>query len=168
MDAATRVNELITPTLADMGYEVVRVRFGGKPAVLQIMAERVRDGGMDIDDCEAVSRAVSAIMDVEDPIPSAYNLEVSSPGIDRPLTRLKDFARWAGHEARIELNAPQDGRKRFKGLLMGLDGEAISLVVDGQSLTVPFAAIRDAKLVLTDALLAAARAAEAAETQPID
>jgi len=156
MDAVSRIEALIAPTLADMGYEIVRVRFGGKPAVLQIMAERAADGLMDIDDCEAVSRAVSAILDVEDPIEQAYNLEVSSPGIDRPLTRQKDFVRWAGHEAKVELKAAVEGRKRFRGLLFGVDGGNVRILVDGTEMSFAFADVHDAKLILTDELIKAA------------
>jgi ribosome maturation factor RimP len=168
MDAVTRITQLIAPTLAEMGYELVRVRHGGKPVVLQIMAERSRDGGMDIDDCEAISRAVSAILDVEDPIAGAYNLEVSSPGIDRPLTRLKDFGRWAGHEAKLELSAPLDGRKRFRGLLAGVDGDLVRMTVEGADVALPFDQIRDAKLILTDALIAAVKVATDVDDQQPD
>ena len=118
------------------------------------MAERP-DGRMNVDDCAALSRALSEFLDREDPIEGEYLLEVSSPGIDRPLTRITDFARWAGHEARIELQAPDaNGRKRFKGLLLGLSGHEVVIEADGQRLFFPFRAIAEAKLVLTDKLIA--------------
>ncbi len=110
-----RIAEIITPVIEDLGYELVRVRLmTGKESTLQIMAQRP-DGSIEVDDCAAISTAVSAILDVEDPIVDAYTLEVSSPGIDRPLTRLKDFDRWIGFEAKIETEELIDGRRRFKG-----------------------------------------------------
>lgn len=165
MDRAKQVERLIEPSLAAMGYRLVQVRLMGgqhRPTV-QIMAERAADGGMSVEDCADVSRAVSAILDVEDPLPSAYVLEVSSPGIDRPLTRLDDFARFAGHEARLETHAPIDGRKRFRGVILSVDDGAVrlALVAPEQSPTgrvecaIPFAAVDKAKLVLTDALIEA-------------
>lgn len=117
------------------------------------MAERP-DGTMNVDDCAALSRALSEFLDAEDPIDGEYVLEVSSPGIDRPLTRITDYARWSGHEARIELAAPDaTGRKRFKGLLLGLDGNDVVVDVEGERLSFPFRAIAEAKLVLTDKLI---------------
>jgi ribosome maturation factor RimP len=132
----------------------VRLRLmGGKTKTLQIMAERP-DGTMNIDDCAELSHALSEFLEAEDPIEGEYNLEVSSPGIDRPLTRITDFARWAGHEAKVELTAPDaSGRKRFKGLLLGLDGNDIVAEVDGERKNFPFASIAEAKLVLTDKLI---------------
>src|SRR5262245_32028293 len=119
---ALRVAKLVEPVLEGMGFRLVRVKFCG-PA-LQIMAERP-DGRFSIDDCEQASRAVSPVLDLEDPIPGRYHLELSSPGIDRPLVRQEDFERWAGHEAKIEMAVPQAGRKRFRGILEGFaDGEA--------------------------------------------
>lgn len=126
---------------------------GGKRKTLQIMAERA-DGHMDVEDCARLSRALSDFLEREDPIEGEYVLEVSSPGIDRPLTRLMDFARWAGHEARLELHAPDaNGRKRFKGVLLGLDGNDVVIDAEGERFAFPFAAIADAKLVLTDKLI---------------
>jgi len=163
-----RVRLLIEPSMADMGYRLVRVRYtgGGRP-VLQIMAERVADGGMDIEDCEAVSRAVSALLDVEDPIPGNYTLEVSSPGIDRPLTRPKDYVRWAGHIARLETALPVEGRRRFKGTLLGLEDNLVRLRLDdGKEAAVPLEAVTRAKLELTDRLIEEHRlAAEGAAGQ---
>lgn len=155
---AAEVEALIAPSLVDLGFEIVRVQMmGGQRQVLQIMAERP-DGSLSIEDCTLISRTVSALLDVEDPIPGAYNLEVSSPGVDRPLTRLKDFVRYAGWEGRVELSAAHEGRKRFKGRLAGVDGESILLDVEEGRVAVPFRSLAKAKLVLTDELLAAARA----------
>lgn len=156
MDAIARIESIIGPSLEAMGYEVVRVRLtGNQRPVLQIMAERKADGQMTIDDCEQVSRTVSALLDVEDPINGAYELEVSSPGIDRPLTRAKDYERFAGFEARVETKRPIDGRKRFRGQVLGLAGEAVALSVEGARVEIPLADVAGAKLVLTDELIAA-------------
>jgi ribosome maturation factor RimP len=155
---AAEVEQLIAPALEAMGYDIVRVQLsGGDSLRLQIMAERRSDGSMNVDDCAEVSRAVAAILDVEDPIDSAYTLEVSSPGIDRPLTRLADFDRFAGFEARIETGQPVEGRRRFRGRLLGSRGENIALVCDDDEITLPFAELQKAKLVLTDELIAASR-----------
>jgi ribosome maturation factor RimP len=154
-----RVLALIAPSILAMGYEIVRVRLSGKEhPTLQIMADRSDDAPISVDDCEAISRSVSAILDVEDPIKAAYTLEVSSPGIDRPLTRGKDWARWAGHLARVELAVPLDGRKRFSGTVLGLEGRAGKLKLDdGAEVALPLDAVRTARLVLTDALIDATR-----------
>lgn len=151
-----RLAEIITPSVESLGYSLVRVRLmGGKRATLQIMAERVADGGMDVEDCATLSRQLSAVLDVEDPIADEYMLEVSSPGIDRPLTRRVDFDRWAGHEAKLELRDAIDGRKRFRGELKGLDGDSVVLALEGgEDARLPFEDLSDAKLVLTDALIA--------------
>jgi ribosome maturation factor RimP len=157
LDGNTRIARLIAPPLEAMGFDLVRVRFGGgRRPVLQIMAERP-DGTMTVEDCAEVSRAVSAVLDVEDPIPGEYLLEVSSPGIDRPLTRLADFERFKGFEAKVELALPMDGRKRFRGRLDGLtaDEEVRLADTEGGNVLLPFHAIADAKLVLTDELIAA-------------
>lgn len=147
---------MITPSLEDMGYELVRITLtGSDKKVLQIMAEKP-DGTMTIDGCTEVSRMVSALLDVEDPISGAYDLEVSSPGIDRPLTRRKDYERWAGFEAKVELDQAVDGQRRYRGVLLGLERGMILLKTDdGQRLELPFADVRKAKLVLTDELIAA-------------
>ncbi len=152
-----RLAEILTPVIEGMGYELVRVRLmGGKKKTVQIMAERP-DGGIEVDDCAEISTAVSAVLDVEDPIEDAYTLEVSSPGIDRPLTRLKDFDTWQGYEARLETTEMIEGRRRFKGVLQGTeDGEVlIEIAADGQPVTIglEFDWLADAKLVLTDELI---------------
>ena len=152
-----RLAEIITPVIEDMGFELVRVRYmGGKTATVQIMAERP-DGGIEVDDCADISTAVSATLDVEDPIEDAYNLEVSSPGIDRPLTRLKDFETWEGYEAKLETADLIDGRRRFKGTLQGVEGSEvlIEIEVNGDPVTIglQFDWLSDAKLVLTDDLI---------------
>jgi len=154
-----RIEAIIEPTLADLGFEIVRVQLSGdhNPR-LQIMAEPVDERDMTVDDCADISRAVSALLDVEDPISGAYTLEVSSPGLDRPLVRLEHFRRFAGFEARVELTDAQgdDGRKRFKGRLAGVEGENVLLDVDGETKVLPFGVIHRAKLIMTDELLAAA------------
>ena len=152
-----RMAEIITPVIEDMGFELVRVRLmGGETATLQIMAQKP-DGSSEVDDCAAISTAVSATLDVEDPIVDAYNLEVSSPGIDRPLTRLKDFDTWDGYEVKLETTEMIDGRRRFKGPIRGTEGgEAlIEIEVNGEAQTIglEFDWISDAKLVLTDELI---------------
>ena len=158
---AAEVERLIAPALEAMGYDIVRVQLsGGDRLRLQIMAERSSDGRMNVDDCAEVSRAVAAILDVEDPIDSAYTLEVSSPGIDRPLTRLADFDRFAGFEVRLETALPVHGRRRFRGRLLGTRGEDIVMVCEERELTLPFADMQKAKLVLTDELIAASRQAD--------
>jgi ribosome maturation factor RimP len=158
---AERIAKLITPAIEAMGFELVRVQVSGSQRpTLQIMAEPSNGRVMSVDDCAEVSRAISAVLDVEDPIAGAYSLEVSSPGIDRPLVRPKDYERFIGHEAKIETNAPIDGRKRFKGPIKSVDANAVELTVDGADIRMPFAAIHKAKLVLTDALIALHQAAE--------
>ncbi len=150
-----RIAKLIEPSLHDMGYCLVRVQFtSGSRAVLQIMAERVDDGAMGVDDCAALSRTISALLDVEDPIAGAYTLEVSSPGIDRPLVRLGDFDRFAGLEAKVELGSAIDGRKRFRGRLIGVVGDRVRMRLgNGGTVELPFADVAQAKLVLTDELI---------------
>lgn len=156
------IARIIEPSLDAMGYRLVRIMLTGlRRPTLQVMAERRDDQPMTVDDCADISRTVSAMLDVADPIAGAYTLEISSPGLDRPLVRPEDYDRFAGFEARIELSAPLDGRKRFKGRLLGRDGEAVRLVGDGGELRLPLAAIARAKLVLTDDLLAQARQAPA-------
>lgn len=154
---------LIEPEAQALGFELVRVRMtGGKSdPTLQVMAERPDTRQLTIDDCADLSRRLSDALDAaeaagRDPIDGAYRLEVSSPGIDRPLTRLKDYADWAGHEARLTLAAPVEGRKQLIGVLGGVDGEEVAIDVRGfRAMTVPFAAIADAKLLLTDKLIEA-------------
>jgi ribosome maturation factor RimP len=149
-----RLAAIVAPVIEGMGFELVRLRLmGGRRAVLQIMAERP-EGGIEIEDCARISRAVGAALDVEDPISGEYTLEVSSPGIDRPLTRLKDFARYEGYEARLETAEAIDGRRRFRGELAGVqDGEVLIEIPEG-TIGLSFDMLADAKLVLTDALVA--------------
>jgi ribosome maturation factor RimP len=152
-----RLTAIVGPTLAGMGYELVRVVLIGRDnPTVQIMADRADGAQITVEDCEAISHAVSAVIDVEDPLPGAWTLEVSSAGIDRPLTRPKDWNRFAGHMARAETALPVDGRKRFSGIVLGADTTAARLRLDdGVEVTLPLAHIRRAKLVLTDALIAA-------------
>jgi ribosome maturation factor RimP len=148
-----RLAEILTPVIEGMGFELVRVRFmGGKTKTVQIMAERP-DGGIEVDDCAQISTAVSAALDVEDPIEEAYTLEVSSPGIDRPLTRLKDFEAFEGYEAKIETTELIDGRRRFKGVLAGVEGSEVLINVEEGTIGLEFDWLSDAKLVLTDELI---------------
>jgi ribosome maturation factor RimP len=156
---AARVAAVIEPVLASLGYRLVRVRvtaFAG--CTVQIMAER-SDGSMNIDDCEVVSRALSPVLDVSDPIETAYRLEISSPGIDRPLVRRSDFDRYAGHVAHVEMQVPVDGRRRFRGELLGTDGDAVRLRFgdtdhDRNDVLLPINDMTEARLVLTDSLIA--------------
>jgi len=147
--------ELLDPVAEAVGYEIVRLRLmGGQTRRLQIMAERP-DGDMNVEDCTRLSRAVSEVMDAADPITGEYTLEVSSPGIDRPLTRLKDFETYEGLEARLELDRVAEGRKRFKGVLAGVEDNNVGIDLEGEAETamVPFAWIVEAKLILNDELL---------------
>ena len=148
-----RMAEIITPVIEDLGYELVRVRLmSGKESTLQIMADRPQ-GGIEVDDCAKISHALSAALDVEDPILEPYTLEVSSPGIDRPLTRLKDFEMFEGYEAKIETDELIDGRRRFKGALAGVDGDEVLINVDEGTIGLQLDWLSDAKLVLTDDLI---------------
>jgi len=159
MDVAKRVADLIAPSLTDMGFELVRVQFTGNTRkTLQVMAERVDRVAMTVEDCAQISRAASALLDVEDPIAGQYLLEVSSPGLDRPLTRKDDFVRFAGFEVKIEIAMPIDGRKRFKGRLIGLsdEGAIVMATEEAGEIAVPFSNFVRGKLVLTDDLIKAA------------
>jgi ribosome maturation factor RimP len=152
-----RIAEIIGPTVEGLGFELVRVRLlGGKTKTIQIMADRP-DGGIEVADCATISTAVSAVLDVEDPLDEAYTLEVSSPGIDRPLTRLKDFDAWQGYEARIETSDLIDGRRRFRGVLDGTEGDEVLIAIEenGEEVTIglKFDWLSDAKLILTDELI---------------
>jgi ribosome maturation factor RimP len=148
-----RVAEIIEPVIVDLGFELVRVRLmAGKTQTLQIMAQRA-DGTIEVDDCAQISTAVSAVLDVEDPILDAYTLEVSSPGIDRPLTRLKDFDRWEGYVAKLETDETIDGRRRFKGILAGIEGTEVLIEIEEGTVGLEFDWLSDAKLVLTDDLI---------------
>ena len=152
-----RIEEIIAPTLTEMGYVIVRLQLqGDRRPTLQIMAERADRKTMDVEDCAKISRAVSPLLDVDDPIEEAYSLEVSSPGVDRPLVRAEDFERFAGFEARVEISYLVEGRKRFTGRLVGLVDGDVQILVDGVAQNLPFEDIVKAKLVLTDDLLAAA------------
>ena len=167
------LHDLLEPSLASLGYELVQVRLlsGGRPT-LQVYAEPLSGAPMRMDDCSTVSRHVSAVLDVEDPIAGAYNLEVGSPGIDRPLTRTKDYADWVGHEARLTLAEPIDGQKQFKGELEGIDPEGVIAIRNrtGALAYVPFDQVIDAKLALTDKLIAATvpLSADGAEEEEIE
>jgi ribosome maturation factor RimP len=161
------LEQLIEPSIEDAGYELVRVEImtgGGR--TLQVMIERKDRIPISVDDCADVSRLLSAILDVEDPLPGSYNLEVSSPGLDRPLVRLADYERFAGFEARIEMDRPLEGRRRFRGRLTGVergDRDLVCIVCDGEGTALPFSGIRRASLVVTDDLIeAASREAAAA------
>ena len=159
MDVARHVADLILPPLVDMGFELVRVQFTGTiRRTLQIMAERADRTAMTVDDCAGISRAVSALLDVEDPIAGQYLLEVSSPGLDRPLTRKEDFVRFMGFVVKLETTMPVDGRKRFSGKLLGLSDDGVITMVsdEGVEIAVPFSNFARAKLVLTDDLIKAA------------
>ncbi len=148
-----KLAEIIQPVIEGLGYELVRVRMqGGKTKALQIMAERP-DGGIEVDDCAKISTAISAILDVEDPLEDPYALEVSSPGIDRPLTRQKDFDMWNGYEAKIETEELVDGRRRFKGVLAGTNDDEVLITIDEGTIGLKFDWLSDAKLVLTDDLI---------------
>lgn len=163
-DIDRRILELIEPVARDLGYHIVRVRLmAGRWATLQIMAERISDGTMGVGDCETLSREISSLLEIEDPIHDAYVLEVSSPGLDRPLTTLADFVTYEGYLARVELDRLVEGRKRFRGVLAGVDGEAIDIDLDGESDTaqIPFAWVSEAKLLITDEMIKAGQAARA-------
>ncbi|MEM1375186.1 MAG: ribosome maturation factor RimP [Pseudomonadota bacterium] len=148
-----RIREIIEPTIEGMGFELVRVRLqGGNNPILQVMAQKP-DGTIEVDDCADLSNAVSAVMDVEDPILEAYTLEVSSPGIDRPLTRLKDFDLWEGYVAKIETEELIDGRRRFKGVLSGTEDDDVLIEIEEGTIGLKFDWLADAKLVLTDDLI---------------
>ncbi|MEO9608297.1 MAG: ribosome maturation factor RimP [Sulfitobacter pontiacus] len=148
-----RMAEIITPVIEDMGFELVRVRLmSGKSTTLQVMADRP-DGGIEVDELALISQSISAVMDVEDPILDEYTLEVSSPGIDRPLTRLKDFEMFEGYEAKIETGELIDARRRFKGELAGVEDDEVLINVEEGTIGLKFDWLTDAKLVLTDDLI---------------
>ncbi len=155
---AAECASLVEPVLESLGFRLVRVQISGRDGkTLQIMAER-HDGTISIDDCEAISREVSPLLDVHEPVSGSYRLEISSPGIDRPLVRPSDFEDWAGYEAKVELREPVDGRKRFRGVIEGFDDGEVRMTVDlgepgEQVLGFPVALVGDAKLVLTDELI---------------
>ena len=173
-----RIAEIVEPVIVDLGYRLVRIRVNGNNGcTLQIMAERP-DGTMAVEDCEEISHAVSPALDVDDPINTAYHLEISSPGIDRPLVRGGDFERWAGHLAKIEMAVPQAGRKRYRGHILNVEEGCVLVkladVPEGQEDTarLPLEAIGSASLVMTDELIDAAlkadKAAKTARGEPAD
>ncbi len=152
-----QIQELIEAAMADLGFEVVRVMImGDRNKVLQIMLDRQDESALTIDDCALASREISALLDVEDPLDGAYHLEVSSPGIDRPLTRLKDFSRFAGEQAKIELKTKIDDRRRFSGTLKGVEDDNVLIETEGEMLTIAFDDILKSKLIMNDALMNAA------------
>lgn len=154
----SHIAALIGPSLSAMGYRLVRVMLtGGRRATLQVMAERRDEVPMSVEDCAEISRSVSALLDVADPIAGSYILEVSSPGIDRPLVERADYDRFAGFEAKIELNEPLAGRRRFRGRLLGTSADEVRLMTAAGEMRLPFAAILRAKLVLSEELIAAAQ-----------
>ena len=151
-----RISSIIEPSLLAMGYGVVQIRMreGSGHRTLQIMAERSDGRAMTVDDCADISRNVSALLDVEDPIPGAYTLEVSSPGIDRPLIKRADFERFKGYDAKVETKLPLEGRRRFKGKLAGVEGDDIRIQPkDAPEARIPLSNLQSAKLVLTDELI---------------
>ena len=152
-----RIAATIAPALVDLGYELVRVLILGRERpTVQVMADRADGSQISVRDCERITHAVSALLDVDDPLPGRWTLEVSSAGIDRPLTRPKDWARFAGHTARAEMTFPIEGRRRFNGTILGADDRAARLRLDdGAEVTLPLAEVRRAKLLLTDALIEA-------------
>jgi len=152
-----RIAQTVEPSLEAMGYRLVRVVVtSGRRPTLQVMAERRDDQPMTVEDCAQISHSVSALLDVADPIAGAYMLEISSPGIDRPLVRAEDYDRFSGFEARIELARPIEGRKRFRGRLLGTSAGSVRLATETGEVTLPFADVARAKLVLTDDLIGAA------------
>lgn len=168
-----RIVALIEPTAAQMGYRIVRVRLSGnRRKRLQIMAERESDGQFEITDCERLSRALSPMFDMDDVVKGEFDLEVSSPGIDRPLMRIEDFERWQGYDVKLETAAMINGQRRFKGVIAGVKGDAITLATQAGDVTLDFSALSDARLVLTDKLieldLKRAKAAEAAGQNQFD
>ncbi|MEQ8229130.1 MAG: ribosome maturation factor RimP [Rhodospirillales bacterium] len=156
MTLEQRIAEIIGPSIEDLGFELVRVLMSGqRRKKLQIMAEPLDGSQMTVDHCAVISRTISALLDVDDPIDDAYTLEVSSPGIDRPLVKLADFERFAGFDARIEMNVAIDGRRRFSGRLKGVAGDEVVIDVEEGEVRLPFADIQKSKLLMTDELIAA-------------
>jgi ribosome maturation factor RimP len=155
LEPSDRIAGLIQPTIEDLGFDLVRVLVRGKQQpVLEIMAEPLDGSPMTVEGCASISRAVSALLEVDDFLPGPYTLEVSSPGLDRPLVRLKDFERFTGFEAKVEMARPVDGQRRFRGRLLGVDGDRVRLHVNDATCDLVHADIQRAKLVLTDELLA--------------
>jgi len=151
--AVARLEPIFEPVIEQAGFKLVRLRLmGGSAQTLQVMAERP-DGSMNVEDCAELSRVLLDFIEKDDPIAGEYELEVSSPGIDRPLTRPQDFSRWSGHEAKLELDGLYEGRKRWRGLVLGLDGADVMIRADGKDIRFPFRSVLNAKLVLTDKLI---------------
>jgi len=158
MDLSNKIQRLIEPSVDDLGFDIVRVQVSGKNELLmQVMVEHKDGQGMTVDDCAIVSRAISAILEVEDPIKDPYTLEVSSPGLDRPLVKLRDFERFQGHQVRVETSLAQDGQKRFKGQLLGVEDETVKILLDGREVILAYSDIRRAKLLLTDNVISAVK-----------
>ena len=157
MTIEREVEDLLSPSLDALGFEVVRVRLmgGGDRRTVQIMIDRIDERPISVDDCALASRQLSAVLDVEDPISGTYVLEVSSPGIDRPLTKERDFVRFAGFEAKVELERAQEGQKRFRGRVLGCEDGVVTLMTEKGEAALPVGGIAAAKLVLTDELIAA-------------
>ena len=146
---------IVEPVIKDMGFHLVMLEFKG--GVLQILAEDPRTGNLSLDDCTAINKMLSPLLEVEDPIPGAYTLEISSPGIDRPLMKAEDFAKFAGYDAKVELDESMDGQRRFRGKILGVDEEFVTLLVDKVEHRLEIAAMKKARLVLTDDLIKATR-----------
>ncbi|MEE8351599.1 MAG: ribosome maturation factor RimP [Rhodospirillales bacterium] len=158
MDLSNKIQRLIEPSVDDLGFDIVRVQVSGKNELLmQVMVEHKNGQGMTADDCAIVSRAISAILEVEDPIKDPYTLEVSSPGLDRPLVKLRDFERFQGHQVMVETSLAQDGQKRFKGQLLGVEDETVKILLDGREVILAYPDIRRAKLLLTDDVISAVK-----------
>ena len=159
MDLLQQIEAIIAPSLQDMGFEIIRIRFSGqKRMTLQIMVDRMDELPINVDECAEISHVVSALLDVDDPIQTAYRLEISSPGLDRPLTRPKDFITWQGFNARITLKWMQDGQKRFRGMIVNYVNDKLLLGQEnGIEVELPFAQIEEAKLLLDDKLLEASK-----------
>lgn len=168
MSGTEKIRTMIDLSVVDAGFDLVRVQFlDDRRKILQIMIERRDRRPVTVDDCATVSRIVSTLLDVEDPVSGRYNLEVSSPGIDRPLVKVADYERFAGFEAMVETKQALDGRKKFRGRIAGVDGVNIQMDCDGESAALPFDEIRRASLVITDELIEVARreASAAAQTE---
>lgn len=146
---------IVEPVIKDMGFQLVLLEFKG--GVLQILAEDPKTGNLSLDDCTAINKMLSPLLEVEDPIPGAYTLEISSPGIDRPLMNANDFAKYAGYDAKVELDESMDGQRRFRGKIMGVNEEFVTLLVDKVEHRIEIAAMKKARLVLTDDLIKATR-----------
>jgi ribosome maturation factor RimP len=158
MSLADSIKKLINPTIKKLGFEIVRIEvLGEMNPCLQIMADRLDQTGMNVDDCAQISRAVSAILDVEDPITNAYTLEVSSPGMDRPLVKREDFVRFAGAEVKLEKRGQGNEQRRYRGELKGIKGNDVVLLMKSEEILIPLVDVQKAKIVITDALIAAAK-----------